>query len=91
MRGRRAVQAENRALQQRLSECQALLAGAAIAAGGSLIVTAASLDTVAAEADTRTLAVKVLITGNMRVDFLAPEPSEIEIRVVGEEAPCLST
>lgn len=82
---------ENRALQARLSECQAMLAAAAVQAGGSLTVKAASLDTVAADADLRSLALKVLINGDMRVDFLDPEPSDLEIRVIGEEAPCLST
>lgn len=86
MRTKRAIAAENRALEQQLSDCQALLAALALEHGGRVTVRGEDLERVSVEAARRTLAVRVMTNGDMRVDFEAPE---LEITV--EDEPCLST
>jgi hypothetical protein len=89
--GRRQIAAANVALQNRLDEVQVLLAAVALeyGQGGRLIVPGTRLADVADLIEVRSIAVRRLDTGDVRVDFTDPRRRpELEIISVEEPAPC---
>lgn len=93
MKGRRSLTAENRWLRNRLDECQILLAAAALQYGdGKMVITGDAIEQATKDADIRTLGVRLMTDGAMRVDYLGPEPApELSVTVIEEEAACSST
>lgn len=88
---RRQVAGIAASLDRRLEDTQALLAAVVLQYGrdGQLAVSGEHLESVGRLAADRTLAVRVMSNGDMRVDFAEPQKPELEMTV--EEAPCLST
>ena len=86
-----SLREKRRAQQMRdhLDECEVLLAAVALQYGtdGRLVVSGEHIASVADLAKTRPLAVRVLISGDLRIDFEEPE---LTMQVV-EEPACIST
>lgn len=83
-------------LDRRLEDTQVLLAAAALqyGEGGQMTIASQRLEDVTRLAPTRTIAVRVLTSGDLRVDFserARESSSDMTVTVMDEEAACSST